>query len=313
MTELLFDGALCLLILAVAVTSVAVRDPFTGIVFFIVYGLLVAIAWTRLEAVDVALAEAAIGAGLTGVLFVGAMSRMERAARAEAQRPAHAPFAATAVRIVLCAGATAGIAAAFLSLPDHAPNLRPLAEQNLHLTGVANPVTAVLINFRGYDTLLETVVLLIALIGVWSLAADRFWGGAPGAEQQATPQGVLAYFGRVLPPVGLLLGAYLVWTGSSAPGGAFQGGTVLAGVLLLVWMAGLGDAPRVTSAPLRLVLIAGPAVFLVIGIVGALLGSFLGLHPPMAKTLTLAIEFALAGSIAATLALLVAGPPRLVA
>ncbi len=36
-------------------------------------------------------------------------------------------------------------------------------------SGVTHPVTAVLLNFRGYDTLLEVAVLLIALVGTWSL------------------------------------------------------------------------------------------------------------------------------------------------
>ena len=39
----------------------------------------------------------------------------------------------------------------------------------METSGVRNPVTAVLLNFRGYDTLLEMGVLLVALLGVWSL------------------------------------------------------------------------------------------------------------------------------------------------
>jgi uncharacterized MnhB-related membrane protein len=53
---LVFDVALCLLLLAVALAAVVGRDIFGSIVFFIVYGLLVAIAWIRLEAINVALA-----------------------------------------------------------------------------------------------------------------------------------------------------------------------------------------------------------------------------------------------------------------
>jgi hypothetical protein len=65
------------------------RDLFGAIAFFIVYGILIALAWVRLEAVDVALAEAAIGAGLTGVLLIGAWSMLRRVGVPEDHKPSH--------------------------------------------------------------------------------------------------------------------------------------------------------------------------------------------------------------------------------
>lgn len=309
MTSLLFDAGLCVLILGVALASVIVREAFAAIVFFIVYGLFVAIAWTRLDAVDVALAEAAIGAGLTGALFLGAMSRIDQAATAPVARRRHGERLALAGALILCGGAGAALIFIVLRLPEVAGSLTSLVEGNLALTGVTNRVTAVIINFRGYDTLLESVVLLVALIGVWSATPDRFWGGAPGLQPAMTQDSVLGFFGAILPPVGFVVGAYLIWIGSSAPGGAFQGGTVWAAMLLLAVMAALTDPPPVTSRSLRFGLVAGPALFLAIGIAGTLRGSFLGLDPPFAKALTLTIEVGLAVSIAATLALLVIGKP----
>lgn len=188
--------------------------------------------------------------------------------------------------------------------------LRGPVRDNLADSGVTNPVTAVLLNFRGWDTLLESVVLVAALTGVWVLARDEDWGLRPGLRQHARANGVLATFGRLLPPFGLLLGVYLVWVGSSEPGGAFQGGTVLAAVWLLVMMAGLMPPPRVTSLRIRVVLIAGPLLFLGIGLIGALAGTFLGLSPTIAKWVILLIESGLTLSIAAALALLVLGPPQ---
>lgn len=301
-----FDLILCALILAVALAAVEGRQLFGAVVFFIVYGVLVAVAWLRLGAVDVALAEAAIGAGLTGVLLLGAVGRLTRMREiAPAPRPA-VPRWLTAL---LCAGVGAALAAAFLALPDGA-GLRGEVAAALPRSGADNPVTAVLLNFRAWDTLLESIVLLAALIGVWSLADDAAWGGRPGLPQRVRPGGVMASFGRVLPPVGLLVGLYLVWAGTSRPGGAFQGGTVLAAVALLVAMAGLMRAPRVGNAALRAALIVGPAVFLAVGAVGALAGAFLSLPPDHAKALILGIEAVLTLSIAVTLALLVLGPPE---
>lgn len=307
MMGLIFDLTLCGLVLGVALAAVSGRNVFSGVVFFIAYGLLIAVAWLRLDAVDVALAEAAIGAGLTGVLLVGATARLRRLNVPETESGRGAMRAVTGIGCLAVAGI---IAYGVLTLDPGGAGVTPLVAANLAQTGVTNPVTAVLLNFRAYDTLLESIVLTAALIGVWSLADDRSWGGLAGLRQYARPGGVLASFGRTLPPIGLIIGIYLVWAGSAEPGGAFQGGTVLAAVWLLVAMAGLTDAPRVTSPLLRLGIVVGPALFLGIGVVGAFVGMFLGLPVAHAKSLILLIEAGLTLSIAVTLALLVVGPPQ---
>jgi hypothetical protein len=153
-------------------------------------------------------------------------------------------------------------------------------------------------------------VLLAALWAVWSLTPDRHWGGRPGQLEHARPLGVLASFGRLLPPVGLLVGIYLFWIGADAPGGAFQAATIVTAVIILAIMAGLIDAPPVSSVALRLLIVAGPLIFVAVGLVGEFHGAFLTLPPGGAKALVLIIEGGLTFSLAAVLALLVMGPPR---
>jgi uncharacterized MnhB-related membrane protein len=70
---ILLDVLLGLTIVLLAVGALTVRDPFTAVVLFIIYGMTLAITWARLSAVDVALAEAAIGAGITGALLLEAL------------------------------------------------------------------------------------------------------------------------------------------------------------------------------------------------------------------------------------------------
>ncbi|MEO6423508.1 MAG: DUF4040 domain-containing protein [Candidatus Nitrotoga sp.] len=72
-----FDSLLCLCLLWLAWRTLASPDLFKAIVLFISFGLLMALAWVRLNAPDVALAEAAIGAGLTGALFLAALARLK--------------------------------------------------------------------------------------------------------------------------------------------------------------------------------------------------------------------------------------------
>lgn len=72
------DGVLILALLLTAVAALLSRDLFRAVVMFMAFGLLMAVAWVRLQAPDIALAEVAIGAGLTGVLLLDAVSHFQR-------------------------------------------------------------------------------------------------------------------------------------------------------------------------------------------------------------------------------------------
>jgi multisubunit Na+/H+ antiporter MnhB subunit len=306
---LLLDAGLALLVLAVAVWTVAARPTFSAVVGFVAFGLLLALVWVRLAAVDVALTEAAIGSGVTGALLIAAAARLRPAEpRSAVERPGTFLHVAAGVLAVVV---SVGLGALVLFAGEPAPTLAPAAAVHLPELGVGNPVTAVLLAYRSVDTLLEKVVLLLALIGVWSLAPDRFWGGAPGLRPSTRPGGELTLLARLLPPVGIVVGIYILWVGAIAPGGAFQGGAILAAMWLLIMIAGLWAAPEIGQRWLRLVLVAGPAVFLAVGFAGfALPNGFLSYPAQFAKPLIVAIEVVLTLSIAAILGLLVAGPPE---
>ncbi|MBV8402268.1 MAG: DUF4040 domain-containing protein [Acetobacteraceae bacterium] len=306
---MVFDAGLSVLVLGVAVWTIVARDTFAAVVGFIAYGLLLALVWVRLAAPDVALTEAAIGSGLTGGLLLGASARVRRT-----KSPAVSDGPAAALRLVavgLCILVSAGLAALVVLLPEPAPTLAAPVAANLAATGLGNPVTAVLMAYRAIDTLLEVVVLLLALLGVWSLAPDRLWGGLPGLHYRADPDGILTFDAQMLVPIGILVGIHIFWVGSVAPGGEFQGATILAAMWILATLSGLVDAPAVSRRWLRLLLIAGPAVFLSIGLAGfAMAGAFLAYPIKHAKLLILIIEVPVTLSIAALLALLVVGPPE---
>ncbi|RXT54099.1 MnhB domain-containing protein [Bradyrhizobium betae] len=303
-----FEVALAAVVLGLAIWTIAVPETYSATVGFVAYGLLVALIWVRLDAVDVALTEAAIGGGLGGVVLLGAAARLRDAEATAAERPDRFTHLIAAI---LSASVAAALGVAILLLPDPAPTLAPAVAANAGATGMANPVTNVLMAFRGMDTMLEKVVLLLAIVGVWSLAPDRAWGGRPGPRHEADPNGVLAFLARLLPPAGIVVGIYMLWTGADHPGGAFQGGAVLASMWLLVTMAGLADTPPVSSRRLRLILVAGPGLFLVVGLGGLCFGAaFLAYPVAFAKPLILGIEVAMILTIAATLALLLAGAPE---
>ena len=72
----LLDWVLAITLVGLAWRMLFITDLFKAIVLFIAFGLLMALTWSRLEAVDIALAEAAIGAGLTGALFLTTLSHL---------------------------------------------------------------------------------------------------------------------------------------------------------------------------------------------------------------------------------------------
>lgn len=302
-----FDIGLAAVLLALAVWTVAVRDTFTAVVTFIIYGLLLSLVWVRLFAIDVALTEAAIGSGITGLLLLGAAARL-RTAHASVDEKGRLLRLATAA---FCALISCGLAAVILFPSRPAPTLAPLAMASLAQSGLGNPVAGVLFVYRSFDTLLEKVVLVLALVAVWSFAPDRLWGGIPGLRVYAPRSEILTFLARLLPPIGIVFGIYMFWTGANHPGGAFQGGTVLAAMWLLTMIAGVRKVPPISLHWMRLLLVAGPLAFLAVGLAGVVLAdAFLAYPAGYAKPLIIVVEATLTLSIGVTLGLLAAGRPE---
>jgi multisubunit Na+/H+ antiporter MnhB subunit len=286
------DVILALSLVGVGWQALAGRDLYRSIIVFLAFGVLLAVTWARLDAPDLALAEAAIGAGLTGALFLTAAHRLgpERVGGLDATSPRarRRRWGTGLVAAVLALGTTAAVAHAILSLPTLTPGLRPSVAASLGASGVSNPVTAVLLNFRAYDTLLEIGVLLVAGIVCWATrgAAPRYPARDPHLQALV----------RFLTPLLVITAGYLLWSGSFAPGGAFQAGALLAGGGVLRVLLGKGIA--VAGWRGRALAVVGLGVFLGVG-AGVLLSepTFLQLPPPAAGALILAIEAASSVSV----------------
>lgn len=301
-----FDMLLAGGLLWLAWQTFASSDLFKSIVLFVAYGLLMALAWVRLDAPDVALAEAGISAGLTGALLLAALPALSGSETRDddAQTPnrwgGHTHSLAWLTALIMLPVAV-GLGYVVWTMPEQAPSLRAAVAANLEASGVSNPVTAVLLNFRGYDTMLEMVALLLSLLGVWSLGRALDPIGTP-------PGRVLIVLSRTLPSVLILVTGYLLWAGAHAPGGAFQAGSVLgaAGVLLL--LSGWRMPPRWGGWPLRIALVAGAGSFVAVALAMRLLqGRLLEYPRDLAGGLILLLETASTLSIGVTLAALFLG------
>jgi multisubunit Na+/H+ antiporter MnhB subunit len=196
---------------------------------------------------------------------------------------------------------------AVTDLAPTTPGLEPLVARTKEPGGIVHSVTAVLLIFRDYDTLLELTVLLLVLVGVWSL------GEIPFSSDRALPSPILLDFVRLVTPLIVLSSLYLVWAGGAAAGGAFQGGAMLGTVGILLMLTNVTGLPFSAGIGSRLAAILGTTVFLSVALIPILTNRTLLETPPeWMKTKILILEFPAALSIGLILAALFAGgrPPK---
>ena len=163
-----------LVLMAVTVIVIARSGNLFGVIVLTgLYSFLMATVLVAMDAVDVAMTEASVGAGISTVLFLGALylCKSEEAQRTRSAWPAL--FASLAVGALLVYGT--------LGLPEFSD---PQAPIHTHVVprylndikkevDVPNVVTAVLASYRGYDTLGETTVVFTAGAGVVALLRRR--------------------------------------------------------------------------------------------------------------------------------------------
>lgn len=297
----LFDYVLAATLVFLAVQVLRARDLLTGIILFIVFGILVSFAWVQLKAPDIALVEAVIGSALTGALFLASLGQIEsRESPAEGRLPRRHHLALTAIAVAVAGVLLAAVAA----LPRLAEGLSREVYGSLRLSGVKNPVTAVILNFRGYDTLLEIGVLYLAALAVFTLSGLR----PLGCHLEDRPVSrVLVTFLHILNPLMVVTALYLLWAGADAPGGAFQAGAMLAGAGILMLLGGVRLPLCADRRLMRAGVVIGFAGFLVcgLGVLGAG-NNFLEYPPEHAKAVIFVIEFLATVSIALILLVLFA-------
>jgi multicomponent Na+:H+ antiporter subunit B len=162
----LIDVIILSLMAATVIAMVVIRNLMAVVALGGIYSLLAASIFVTLDAVDVAFTEAAVGAGISTVLFVATLALTTRVEK----KPAHKPILPLFVVIVTGAVLIYGsLDMARFGDPNSAAitHVAPYYLENTKKdTGIPNVVTAVLASYRGYDTLGEVTVIFTAGIGV---------------------------------------------------------------------------------------------------------------------------------------------------
>lgn len=171
MTTLVINVFLMALLVLIAAMVLRSGRLYAVIVMSGAYSLTSAAVFVNLDAVDVAFTEAAVGAGISTVLFLAAMAYVPAEEKASNNR--------NFVAAVICLAAGALLMAAVIDLPafgdPSAPVQTHVVQRYLTESGsdlhIPNVVTTVLASYRGFDTLGETIVVFTAGLGVLMLLA----------------------------------------------------------------------------------------------------------------------------------------------
>lgn len=275
---IVFALFLLTLLLIIAVAIVRTRNLFVAAMLMSIFSLLMAANFFILDAADVALTEAAVGAGVTTVVFLSALTLT---ARREERVGAAINWVAIAVvtvtTLVLLYATFDKPKMGDAGAPVH-QNVAPYYINNTaeHM-GFPNVVTAVLSSFRGYDTLGEVFVIFAAAIGVLFILDARRGRGPEyefadeeGLRHHLIPKAV----GGLLVPFLLLFGLYVQFHGEYGPGGGFQAGAIVANAIILYALiegeqAALRVLPR--SAQLAMV-VGGAGLYGAVGVICMLRG-----------------------------------------
>ena len=268
--ELLLNTVLLLLMVVAAIGVVRVRNLFAVVLLGGVYSFLMATLMVALDAVDVGMTEAAVGAGISVVLLLSVLGLTKTREAPRRRSPLAALIVTVAVGAALVYGTVDLPPFGASDTPAHkhvAPEYLARAQRE---TGAPNIVTAILASYRGYDTLGETAVIFTAGIGVLVLLVSgrrgQATGPATGPPQASDPRAqgpvmhdtvVLRVATKMILPFILLFAAYVQFHGDFGPGGGFQAGVAAAtAIILYALIFGLRAAQRL--APVRAVLVMIP-------------------------------------------------------
>lgn len=218
--------------------------------------------------------------------------------------PVHKPLFTVVLTTLLVMAIGALLVWALWHMPSQTSGLSQAVKTHLSETGVQAEVTAVLLNYRGYDTVLELAVLLAALFGCWQLRPMA----STHSHSLLQPGPVLQSLVRLLIPLMILVSGYTLWLGGHSTGGAFQAGALLAGAGVLLLILQPESLALRNRTSLRGLLVLGPGVFALVAL-ACLWGGGMLLEYPRAHAggIILVIEAVSALTVGLTLTLLFTG------
>lgn len=260
-----------------AVAVLQIRDLFAVVMLSGIYSLLSASLFLDLDAVDVAFTEAAVGAGISTLLFLASLKLVGRFEHKPLYKPGLALGVVLATGALLIYGTLDMPHFGLADAPAHLHVAPRYINDSMTEVGVPNVVTSILASYRGFDTLGETVVVFTAGIGVMSLllvsrrTKEESHAMVPAEMQQ---QIILRVVAKMMLPLILLFALYVQFHGDYGPGGGFQAGVIFAaGIILYTMLFGLGNSQKVFKRKtMELLTATGVLIYGGVGVVCIIMG-----------------------------------------
>ena len=180
--ELYVNMILLTLLAAVTVAIIQQRNLFGVVVLTGIYSFLMATVMVALDAVDVAMTEASVGAGVSTVFLLATLHLTKTTELKPTTGPTIPVFFSILLAVILIYGTFDLPAFGLASAPVHLHVGPYYLENSVPQTTVPNVVTSVLGAYRSFDTLGETTVVFTAALGVLLLLRSRRRAGSASRE-----------------------------------------------------------------------------------------------------------------------------------
>ncbi|MEH6402008.1 MAG: DUF4040 domain-containing protein [Sneathiella sp.] len=264
------DIFLMLLLVAGSLAVLYVRNLFVATMLLSAVSFLMALLFVTLDAVDVAFTEAAVGAGISTVLYLGTLALVGSNERPTAKL--------SVIPLLLSLSIGGALVYATFEMPTIGSPDTPVQTSNVTKRfvevspieiGIPNMVTSVLASYRGFDTFGETTVVFTAAIGVLLILSQKHIRRREDDEEDSTPRPAVSVekshdqvgsphdliphvVSKILIPFIFLFAFYVQFHGDFGPGGGFQAGVIMAaGFILYSLIFGLHITKQIL--PLRVV------------------------------------------------------------
>ncbi|MCL2840028.1 MAG: DUF4040 domain-containing protein [Defluviitaleaceae bacterium] len=232
-----------------AIWIVLAKKTYRVMIFFGVFSLITSVIYLFLGAPDVAMAEAGISAFTTIFFIVCIEKYYSRGGGLKAEMETDAK-PKNHFKVIPALLFTIGLCVLFVFFAPVQPEyiVNELRDQYLLMfmsdVGGFNAVTAIYLGYRVYDTLFEALLLVIAVVAVVHLSWFDQNKVSDGRHSEVEQSRMTKFAMRIICPVILLFGMYLVLNGHISAGGGFLGGLAFAGFVICRFLVlGVYDLP----------------------------------------------------------------------
>ena len=265
--------------MGVAFSIIWMKDLLAVVMLLGIYSLLSASFFVAMDAVDVAFTEASVGAGISTLLMLVAITMTGRSEHPVRHKPLLALVVVLITGSLLIYGTLDMPYFGFAEAPIHQHVAPRYINDSMQEIGVPNIVTSVLASYRAFDTFGEVVVIFTAGMGVLALLStvrrgedtDKIDSLSHSMHEQHL---ILRIAAKIMIPFILLFAFYVQFHGDFGPGGGFQAGVIFASAILLYAMLfGMSTARRVINQSLiQIIAATGVLLYGSVGVVSLLNG-----------------------------------------